>query len=84
MRIRIVGIPVLDQEKALKFYTQKLGFIKKHDIPVGGGNRWLTVVSAEEPDGPEVSLEPAPNHFEPVKVFQKALFDAVYHTPSLM
>ena len=76
MRIRLVGIPVLDQEKALQFYTEKLGFVKKHDIPLGGENRWLTVVASEEQDGPELLLEPAPNHFEPAKVFQKALFDA--------
>ena len=76
MRIRVISIPVGDQEKALQFYTKKLGFIKKHDIPVGEGNRWLTVVSKEEQDGPEILLEPAPNHFEPAKVYQKALFDA--------
>ena len=67
---------MLDQQKALDFYTKKLGFIKKRDIPVGGGNRWLTVVSKEAQDGPEVLLEPAPLHFEPAKVFQKALKDA--------
>ena len=76
MRIRLVSIPVLDQEKALQFYTEKLGFVKKHDMPLGGGNRWLTVVAKEEQDGPELLLEPAPNHFEPAKIFQKALFDA--------
>lgn len=76
MKVRVLSIPVKDQEKALKFYTEKLGFVKKHDIPVGGGNRWLTLVSADEPEGPEVLLEPAPKHFEPAKVYQKALFDA--------
>ncbi len=76
MRIRVLGIPVSDQEKALQFYTKKLGFIKKIDTPLGGGNRWLTVVAKEEQGGPEILLEPAPNHFEPAKVFQKALFDA--------
>lgn len=76
MRIRLVSVPVKNQEEALKFYTEKLGFIKKIDIPLGGGNRWLTVVSKEEQDGPELLLEPAPNHFEPAKTFQKALFDA--------
>ncbi len=76
MKIRVVSIPVGDQEKALQFYTQKLGFIKKLDIPVGEDSRWLTVVDKEEQDGPEVLLEPAPNHFEPAKTFQKALFDA--------
>ncbi len=76
MRIRIVSVPVHDQEKALKFYTETLGFIKKLDIPLGGGNRWLTVVSAEDQDGPELLLEPSPNHFEPAKTYQKALFEA--------
>lgn len=76
MRISVVSVPVQDQEQALKFYTEKLGFVKKLDIPVGGGNRWLTVVSSEDLDGPEILLEPAPIHFEPAKVFQQALFDA--------
>lgn len=66
----------MDQAKALAFYTEKLDFVLKNDIPVGDGNRWLTVVSKEDPDGPEILLEPAPLHFEPSKVFQKALFDA--------
>lgn len=76
MKVRIIGIPVLDQEKALKFYTEKLDFVKKFDVPLSEGSRWLTVVSKEEQDGPEVLLEPAPNHFEPAKVYQKALLDA--------
>lgn len=76
MKIKIVGIPVHDQEKALAFYTEKLGFMKKQDLPLGEGNRWLTVVSKEDPEGPELLLEPAPNHFEPAKVFQKAVKDA--------
>jgi catechol 2,3-dioxygenase-like lactoylglutathione lyase family enzyme len=46
-----------DQEKALAFYTGKLGFVKKHDVPVGDA-RWLTVVSPEEPEGAELLLEP--------------------------
>ena len=76
MRVTAISVPVLDQQNALEFYTEKLGFIKKRDIPVGGGNRWLTVVSKEAQDGPEILLEPAPLHFEPAKVFQKALKDA--------
>ncbi|KIA97661.1 glyoxalase [Flavobacterium sp. JRM] len=76
MRVKVIGIPVQDQEKALQFYTNKLGFIKKHDMPLGGGNRWLTVVSKDEPDGVEVLLEPSPNHFEPSKTYQNALFEA--------
>ncbi|MEL7338976.1 MAG: VOC family protein [Bacteroidota bacterium] len=73
MRIKIVSVPVRDQQKALDFYTDKLGFVKKVDAPLGGGNRWLTVVSPSDQDGPEILLEPAPNHFEPAKVFQEEL-----------
>jgi catechol 2,3-dioxygenase-like lactoylglutathione lyase family enzyme len=76
MKVKIISIPVQDQEKALRFYTDKLGFVKKFDVPLGEGNRWLTVVSKEEQDGPELLLEPSPNHFEPAKTYQKALFDA--------
>ena len=76
MKAKIISIPVQDQEKALKFYSDTLGFVKKVDVPLGQGNRWLTVVSKEEQDGPELLLEPSPNHFEPAKVYQKALFEA--------
>lgn len=76
MKAKVLSIPVQDQEKALQFYTKKLDFLKKTDIPVGNDSRWLTVVSKEEPDGVEILLEPAPNHFEPAKVFQNALFKA--------
>lgn len=76
MRVRVISIPVLDQEKALKFYTEKLGFIKKLDIPLSEDSRWLTVVAKEEQDGAEVLLEPSPRHFEPAKTYQKALFES--------
>lgn len=76
MKVTLISIPVRDQEKALKFYTEKLGFIKKKDTPLEGGNRWLTVVSKEAQDGPELLLEPAPIHFEPSKVYQDALMEA--------
>ncbi len=76
MKVTLISIPVRDQEKALQFYTEKLGFIKKKDEPLGGGNRWLTLVSKEWQDGPELLLEPAPNHFEPSKVYQEALLEA--------
>ena len=76
MKVTLISIPVRDQEKALKFYTDKLGFLIKKDAPLGGGNRWLTLVSPEWQDGPELLLEPAPNHFEPCKVFQDALMEA--------
>ncbi len=76
MKIKLLSIPVQDQAKALEFYTQKLGFVKKLDIPLGEDKRWLTLVSSEEQDGPELLLEPAPLHFEPSKVYQEALFEA--------
>ena len=76
MKIKLVSIPVENQEEALEFYTKKLNFVKKVDVPVGDGNRWLTLVSNEEQDGPELLLEPAPKDFEPSRVYQKALFDA--------
>lgn len=76
MKATVLSIPVRDQEKALSFYTETLGFIKKQDEPLGGGNRWLTVVSKDWQDGPELLLEPAPNHFEPSKVYQEALHKA--------
>ena len=76
MKIQVISIPVLDQAKALVFYTGKLGFIKKVDVPLSEDSRWLTVVSKEEQDGPEILLEPSPKHFEPAKTYQKALFEA--------
>jgi catechol 2,3-dioxygenase-like lactoylglutathione lyase family enzyme len=57
MRIYITSVYVDDQEKALAFYTQKLGFVKKTDVPTGDF-RWLTVVGPDQPDGPELLLEP--------------------------
>jgi len=78
MKVTLISIPVRDQEKALQFYTQKLGFIKKKDNDLGGGNRWLTVVSKDWEDGPEILLEPGPVHFEPCKVYQDALLEAGY------
>lgn len=58
MRIKLTSIPIDDYDKALKFYTEAMGFQLKRDIPLGDGNRWITVVSPEEPDGVELLLEP--------------------------
>jgi len=58
IKIRLNSVSIDDYDKALAFYTEKLGFLKKHDIDLGGGARWLTVVSPAEPDGTEVVLEP--------------------------
>ena len=57
MRINVTSVLVDDQAKALAFYTDVLGFVKKTDIPAGGA-RWLTVVSPDAPDGVELLLEP--------------------------
>ncbi|MGA4803390.1 VOC family protein [Streptomyces lavendulocolor] len=58
MKIHLSSVFVDDQEKALRFYTDVLGFVKKHDVPMGD-DRWLTVVSPEDPDGTELLLEPS-------------------------
>src|ERR671915_1890372 len=57
MRINVTSVLVDDQEKALRFYTEVLGFVKKTEIPVGDA-LWLTVVSPDDPDGTELLLEP--------------------------
>jgi catechol 2,3-dioxygenase-like lactoylglutathione lyase family enzyme len=58
IRINVTSVLVDDQAKALAFYTEKLGFVKKNDVPTGE-HRWLTVVSPAEPDGVELLLEPS-------------------------
>lgn len=72
MRINVTSVFVDDQQRALRFYTEVLGFQKKTDVPVGEF-AWLTVVSPEEPDGVELLLEPD-NH-PAVKPFRDALFE---------
>jgi len=57
MLINLVSVLVDDQDKALAFYTEKLGFVTKHDLPLGE-HRWITVVSPDRPDGAELLLEP--------------------------
>lgn len=73
MKIRLTSILVDNQDKALKFYTGTLGFIKKTEVPLGE-HKWLTVVSKEEPDGVELVLEPL--GFPPAATYQRALFEA--------
>lgn len=73
MQIKFTSILVDDQSKALKFYTESLGFRKLSDIPMGE-YRWLTVVSPDGVEGAEVVLEPMA--FPPARTWQKALFDA--------
>ena len=72
MRIKLNSIMVENQDQALKFYTEVLGFKKKHDIPVGE-YRWITLVSPEGPDDLELALEPNAN--PAAKTFQQAMFE---------
>ncbi len=58
MKIKLTSVSIDDYDKALKFYTDVIGFMKKRDFPLGEGVRWITVVSPEEPDGTELLLEP--------------------------
>ncbi|HJZ73887.1 MAG TPA: VOC family protein [Vicinamibacterales bacterium] len=71
MRIKLTSVMVDDQEKALRFYTDVLGFRKKHDLPVGEF-RWITVTSPEGPDDLELALEPNANPAG--RTFQQAMF----------
>lgn len=71
MKITLTSIPVDDQNRALAFYTEKLGFVKKEDTPMGE-HRWLTVTSTEGADGVELLLEPIA--FAPAKEYYAALF----------
>jgi catechol 2,3-dioxygenase-like lactoylglutathione lyase family enzyme len=73
MKIRHTSVMVDDQEKAFKFYTDVLGFVKCNDIPLGEF-KWLTVVSPEGPNDIELLLEPM--GFPPARTYQKALFEA--------
>jgi catechol 2,3-dioxygenase-like lactoylglutathione lyase family enzyme len=59
LRINLTSVLVDDQDRALRFYTDVLGFQLKHDVPLGEGMRWLTVVSPAAPDGVELVLEPS-------------------------
>ncbi|MEO8510014.1 MAG: VOC family protein [Chloroflexota bacterium] len=70
MRINLASVLVDDQDKALRFYTDVLGFVKKTEIPLGEA-RWLTVVSPDEPDGVELLLEP--DGHPAVRPFKEAL-----------
>ena len=70
MRINLTSVMVDDQDKALRFYTEVLGFVKKTEVPLGEA-RWLTVVSPDDPDGTELVLEP--DEHPAAKDFKQAL-----------
>jgi catechol 2,3-dioxygenase-like lactoylglutathione lyase family enzyme len=72
MKINVMSVMVDDQTKALSFYTDVLGFVKKNEIPLGH-HSWLTVVSPDDPDGTELSLEP--DEHPAARPFKQALVE---------
>ena len=72
MKIIVTSIFVQNQDKALEFYSETLGFVKKHDVPAGEF-RWITLVSPDNQDGTELVLEPNDN--QAAKDYQKRLFE---------
>jgi catechol 2,3-dioxygenase-like lactoylglutathione lyase family enzyme len=72
MRIVVTSVLVDDQDKALHFYTNVLGFVKKTEVPMGA-HRWLTVVSRDDPDGVELLLEP--DEHPAARPFKRALVE---------
>ena len=72
MKIKLASVSIDDYDKALRFYTEIMGFVKKHDIPLGDGARWITVVSPEEPNGTELLLEPNAD-YPAMKALKEAL-----------
>lgn len=71
MKISLASVSVADQERALAFYTQKLGFVKKKDMAFGDA-RWLTLVSPQDANGPELLLEPNAD-YPPMKALKESL-----------
>ncbi|MEH7237642.1 VOC family protein [Bacillus sp. JJ1562] len=71
MKIIVTSLFVENQDKALEFYSKTLGFVKKHDVPMGE-YRWITLVSPEEEEGTELLLEP--NNHPAAKEYQKKIF----------
>ncbi len=72
MKIKLTSVSINHYDKALAFYTEKLGFVQKHDEPLGNGDRWLTVVSPQEPNGTELLLEPNAD-YPAMKALKQAL-----------
>lgn len=72
IRIAVTSVFVVDQDKALEFYTQVLGFVEKQNIPMGEA-KWVTVASAADPSGIELLLEPSNNPI--ARTYQQAVFD---------
>ena len=73
MKIKLSSVSIDNYDKALKFYTEVLGFVTKRDIPLGDGARWITVVSPDEPNGTELLLEPNAE-YPAMKALKESLF----------
>jgi len=73
MKIKLTSVSIDDYDKALTFYTEVMGFVKKRDIPLGEGARWITVVSPEELEGTELLLEPNAD-YPAMKALKESLF----------
>ncbi|MDZ4763363.1 MAG: VOC family protein [Chloroflexota bacterium] len=74
MKIKLTSVSIGDYDKALKFYTDLLGFVKKHDMELAPGVRWITVVSPAEPNGTELLLEPNAD-YPAMKAFKESLMN---------
>lgn len=72
MKIKLASVSIDDYDKAVKFYTEALGFILKRDIPLGNDARWITVVSPDDPNGVELVLEPNAS-YPAMKALKEAL-----------
>lgn len=72
IHIKLTSVSIDDYDNALHFYTDILGFVKKHDMPLGGDARWITVVSPNDPNGTELLLEPNAE-YPTMKAFKEAL-----------
>jgi predicted enzyme related to lactoylglutathione lyase len=80
MKISLASVPIQDYDLALEFYTEVLGFVKKRDIPLGNGARWITVVSPQDPDGTELLLEPNADYPAMKALKQSLVADGIPYT----
>jgi predicted enzyme related to lactoylglutathione lyase len=80
MKISLASVPIQDYDLALEFYTEVLGFVKKRDIPLGNGARWITVVSPQDPEGTELLLEPNADYPAMKALKQSLVADGIPYT----
>src|SRR5258705_4065615 len=80
MKIKLASVSIDDYDKALRFYTEVVGFVKKRDIPLGAGARWLTVFSPQEPHGTELVLEPNADYPATTALKETLMKDGIPYT----